>query len=240
MGRGSNTVKRMCIVTILLAGTLPLRISAEPAPVLKFSLYALVQRDAPLRIVDFKYDSSDLELIMANRSDKVVTGVVVAKRLTAPSGCSVDSVEEPTTVEISSGSDWDKVHIDPYQKQTVSDSMASLVLAAQHLGAAGIQVQVEVTEVDFSDGTRWRPTPDPRLPTARPMMPFILSLLDADAGMCSSPETIVKALENVRGTRLEAEGGLIRHSIAIVGGGATPHLTLECKLQGTMAVCPKR
>lgn len=227
-------------VAVILCSALSLRMVAAPptaAPVLKFSIYAVVQKDSPLRIVGFKYDSDDLELVLANQTDRVVTGAVIAKRLTAPLGC---AVVESTTGELSSGPELKELRINPRQKLAIRDSVAGLVLAAKYLKAAGVQVQTAVTEVDFADGTRWRPDPDPRLPTGHPMATFKPSLLVADAGMCSSPDSVIEALSSVNGTRSQSGATPPESSDATVEGEATPHIVFECTLEETSAICPKR
>lgn len=208
------------------------------ASAVKFSIYAVAQKDAPLlRIVGLKYNFDEIQLVLANNTNKTVTGAEIEGRITAPRGC---SVVEPMTGVLASGPDLKNVHINPRQELTVKPSplgLAALVWAAQYEKAAGAQVQVEVTEIDFADGTSWRLDPDPRLPTGHPTAPFVPSLLEADAGMCSSPTKVVEALLNVNGTGSRDGMTPLEGSTVIVEGETIPHIVFECTLEGPSASC---
>jgi hypothetical protein len=242
-------VKRIWLVAILCSAismTIAAAQHSTAAPELKFSVYAIVQKDSPLQVIGFErglehlggiQHPDDIQLILANRGDKVISGAVIVARITPPSGCSSG---EARTVELSSGTDIKQLNLAPHQTMTLRQpspvTFTSFVKAAQIQQIAAAQVQVGVTQVDFADGTLWRPDPDPRL--QHPMAPFLPSLVEMDAGMCSSPDAVLSALSNVTAIRPERGEKPLESSTATVQESPTPHIVFRCRLEEMTAICP--
>ena len=230
------------ILPVVMVCCVPLFVTAaepSPVPVLKFSVYAVVQKGSPLRIVDLKYGFDRFQLVIVNNAEKVITGADIVARITAPSGCSMAAGR---TGEVG-GADLKGLHINPNQTLTLGESssplsLSAMVFVAQRQQAAGAHVQVAVKRVVFADGTEWRPDPDPRLPT-RQTEPFSPSLVDSDTGMCSSPSVVLEALEKVKGTTVRTTIKPSGSSTETIAGVGTPHIVFECSLEEELAICPK-
>jgi hypothetical protein len=214
-------------------------VSESKTPILRFSIYGVTPKDSPVRIVNFVYDGDDLQLTLLNQTETVVVAAVIAGRLTAPESC--NDRDEPAA-EISAPR-LEPLNIPAHESITTlkpgsSIRGSSLVKVAQMQKLAGAQVQLQVTEVRLADGTTWRPHPDPRLPTGRPTAQFDSALEEVDAAMCQSRDSVLHALASITGTRSNSEQVHLTSSNITVQGQSFPHLDLECRLEGSVAICP--
>jgi hypothetical protein len=217
------------LLASLLVGVSP---KAVAAPAISIFIYAPVQADSPLHVVGFQYDEGFIKLALLNASDKSIVGVEIIGLEQAPPGCA----PEPRRV-VDIGASVEPLRIAPHERVVTSGrgdhpglSAGNLVLEAQHWEAASLQLQVGVWEVDFADGTKWRPQRE--LPRA----PFDPSLVEADAGKCpGGVAATTKALTAVVGVKFD-------HSVErpSTGGenGTLPRLVFSCSLEGSKAVCP--
>lgn len=233
--------RHFCIVVAFVLFMICLANAGERAG-LKFSIYAVEQKSSPLKITGFKQVleyPDELYLAVRNETDTAITDAVIAARMTEPATCSNG---DSKTAEIS-GPSLERFTISPHQEITLVRSgplsFGLLVKTAQIQNITAAHVQVEVVEVGFADGRRWRPTPDPRLSTGSPMRAFVPSLVETDSDLCTAPSSVLKLLSDIQGTRSQSGTKLLQSSTVSVDGNTIPHIVFECSLEGTTAICPK-
>lgn len=201
---------------------------AVAAPAINFSIYAPEQRDSPLHIVGLKYEEGFITTVLLNATDKSIAGVEIIGVEQAPLGCGA----EPRRI-VGVGSSVEPLRIAPRERVVTSGhgaypgfNAAFLVFDARRFEAASLQFQVGVWEVDFVDGTKWRPH------DALPETPFDSSLVDADAGKCPDAADVSKALSTVEGVRFDrrVEKPTYRDD--------PPRLLFSCSLEASHAFCP--
>jgi hypothetical protein len=163
-----------------------------PGPVVRFSVYALVQDDFPVRIVALHYGYYSVGFSLTNASDKSVDDVSIAGVAIAPPGCGV----EPRKSRFVIGNAFGRVRIGPHGNADAFESDSGLhtgflVVQAKSLEAAYLQVQAMISEVDFADGTKWKRQIDPQA------SPFDPSLVAVDAWKCPDAASVIEALKEM-------------------------------------------
>jgi hypothetical protein len=233
---------RMSFLAFLLAvsvfGGSPI---ATAAPVVRFSIYAPLQKNAPIQIVGLHYDEQGVQFTLSNDSDKAVIGVDVVGVFIAPSRC----VTVPNEGNVVMGpNNSHRLHIRPREKNIVLSandlnglSQNVLINAAHFLHAAYLQVQVAVLKVDFADGSKWEPREEIENLHWLYEHPFDSSLVDADAGNCPDVEGVTSALSLIEAVEF---GRVSKKPFQRdeKGQSSPPRFFLACDLQGSNAVCP--
>jgi hypothetical protein len=213
-------------LVFLAIGALP----SLDAPVVRVSIFAPIQADSPLRVVGLHYTERYLRLTLLNSSDKPITGVAIVGLEVVPHGCAVG----PTRL-IDVGGYVKPLRIAPHERVlTPKDNpllpAGMLVFDAQRWGAASLHLQVGIVEVDFADGTKWRPHEE------LPRTPFDSSLVDADAGKCPDVAVVTKALRAVDDVRFGR--GIQNPLKGDDDWASTPaRLSFSCSLEGSKALC---
>jgi hypothetical protein len=205
-------------------------------PRVKISIYAPKQKNSPLRITGFRYNDSAIQVVLSNDSNKVVTSFIVVGTLSVPPGCS------PTTPQPGeTGGGLQDLRIGSKETRTTTKdqspfSPSSLVIGSKEWQTAYLHVQAGVVEVDFADGTKWRPY------EGLPVDPFDRSLDEADAGACSHSDSssIVEALGRVSKVGFESRTKPVEQDVpkSAEGSAAVPYLVFSCSLNDSMAACP--
>jgi hypothetical protein len=88
-----------------------------------------------------------------------------------------------------------------------SEVQANYVFLARGLKAAYLHVQVGVAEVDFADGTKWRPQTELRPTLLDP------SLVAADEGKCPDVAGVIEALKSIHVVELAHKGRKTRSQV---------------------------
>lgn len=218
---------------LLVSLAIGLSPNAVAAPVISIFIYAPVQEDSPLHVVGFQYDEGFIKLALLNVSGKSIASVAIIGMAQAPPGCAA----EPRRVVGIGGGSVEPLRIAPHERVVTSRgsyaglSAGVLVFEARRWEAASLQLQVGVFEVDFEDGTRWRPHRE--LTRA----PFDPSLVDADAGKCPDAAAVWRAWSTADGVKFD-------HQVEKPSygdddeSGHLPRLHFSCSLEGSHAVCP--
>jgi len=215
-------------LVLLVIGVSP---TAAAAPTLSISIYAPVQNDSLLHIVGFRYDEHGVQFALSNASDKSIIGAAIVGFYLMPPGCPPAPGKLNLT---SSGESVYRMRIDPRKRAFTprEDSFPvwALVGTASKMDVAHLQVQFGVVDVDFADGTKWRPHEE------LPRTPFDPSLADADAGKCFAAAAVTKALSMIDGVTFDH--GVEKPSYGKdEGEGAPPSLLFGCRLEVPKAVC---
>jgi hypothetical protein len=225
-------IRPVCLVGFLAA---MICIAATPKtspPIVTISIYAPEHKNSPLRITGFSYNDSAIQIVLLNESNKVVTAFMVDGTLSVPPGCSPMTAPPGET-----GGVLQNLRIGPKETRTTTKdqspfSPSSLVIGSKEWQTACLQVQAGVVEVDFSDGTKWRPY------EALPVDPFDRSLVQADACSHSDSSSIVEALGRVTKVGFESRTKPVEQEVIKRGGAAVPHLVFSCSLNDSVATCP--
>jgi hypothetical protein len=215
----------------------PLVIGAFPnlasAPVVGFSYYAPVQKDSPVHIVGLRYDYPNIEIDLENATDVPVDGIGIFAVAIAPRGCGA----EPRKTLGVADTQVRPVRIGPRGTGEASgndstlDSGGLIFSAARLLEAAYLHVQVGVAEVDFSDGTKWRPQIEPGQTL------LDASLLAADDGKCLDVAGVADALKSIH--VVQADHRVDAPSYGDPGEGTPAPLHFSCRLEGSNGYCPQ-
>ncbi len=128
---------------------------------ISFSTIFAPEPGAPITMTHHLQTSNDMlaELDFANSSGKDVVGVKIAWITLVPDGCSSAAVapkpgaERTLAIDLKSGA--------TAGLRNVGVSPASLAADPRFRGAALLETQVAVTEVDFADGGMWRSLRNP-------------------------------------------------------------------------------
>ena len=234
------TIHRRRIVPLLLVLLIAAASSrAMAAPRITVSIYAPLQKGAPVHIVGFDYGEEKVRVVLSNVSDKPVADVVVVGQLVAPPGC---AVEPRRVIDIGGTYVGHPLQIGPRGRVVTSPDNSpfgpgDLIIDARHFGYGHAHVQVGVLEVDFADGTKWIWKPDLTRDEILSSL-FDPSLLDADARTCTDAAAVTQALAALDG-QLVFDRKLAKPSYASgEGAGAPPQLLFSCDLEGSKAVCP--
>lgn len=203
------------------------------APKVNIFIYAPVQENAPLRVTGFQYEQGFVKLVLLNTSDNPIAKVAIAGVAIAPLGCA----REPGKA-VGVGGSLLALRIAPHERMVTGRGSGPgfdaglLIFEAQHLGAASLQFQVGVVEVDFADGQRWRPHDE------LPQAPFDPSLVAADAGKCPDADAVTNALTVLVDPAVRFDANVDKVQYRDEDGEAMPRLAFGCSLEGSKAVCP--
>jgi hypothetical protein len=226
------TPYRLTILALVLL-LVALEASSDAAPVIKFSVYAPLQKDSPVHILGFEHDGHDIQFVLSNASNKSVVGVIVRGEGSAPPGCAIESVKASSSSDNGSRIN---VRIGPHGRAVASRDgdhfhyPKLLVHMAKNLGAAYLQAQFEVVFVYLEDGTTW-PAKVPGVGGE----PFDPSLVEAEAGKCADVAAIANALESVQKVVFDHEGPTVPTTAK--DESAPPHFSFSCSLEGPKAIC---
>lgn len=225
---------RFGILSLLLS---PLVIGACPHAashsVIGFSYYAPLQKDSPVHIVGIRYDYPTVEIDLENASDIPVDGIGIFAVAIAPRGCGA----EPRKALGVADTQVRPVRIGPRGTGEASGNDSTLASgglifgAARHLNAAYLHVQVGVAEVDFADGTKWRP-PAESSPTL-----LDASLVTADDGKCTDAAGVAEALKSIH--VIQADRRVDEPSYGDRSERTPAPLHFSCQLEGSNAYCPQ-
>lgn len=217
------------LLSPLVIGTFP---SVASAPEVGFSFYAPIQKDSPVHIVGLRYDDPTVVIDLENISDVLVDGVGIFAVAIAPRGCGV----EPRKTLGVADTQVRPVRIGPRGTGEASGNDSTLdsgglVFSARYLKAAYLHVQVGVAEVDFSDGTKWRPQIEPGQTL------FDASLLAADDGKCPDVAGVADALKSIH--VVQADHRVDGPSYGDPTEGTPAPLHFSCRLEGSNGYCPQ-
>ena len=224
----------MYIFLVAVASGVSPRLDAA-ATSLSISIVAPMQDDSPVHVVGLRYQEGHVTVALLNASDKPIRAVAIVGLAIVPPKCA----SGPTSL-VDVGGYLTPLRIESHEKVFMLPSadpvfpIGVLVSEARRLGAAVLHFQVGVVEVDFADGTKWRPHEE--LPRA----PFDSSLASADNGMCidsAAVTAITKALEMTDGVRFDSTVEKPSYE-ENDRGSATPRLDFRCRLEKSKAVCP--
>jgi hypothetical protein len=197
----------------------------------------MFKKNVPLRVVGLHYSYQDIQVVLWNRSKKVVTSFVVIGSFGGSHGCTVQS---PENSGISGGQFTSSVvghleesQIAPNGKITTTNSPLSpstFVYVANELRTINLLVRVMVTLVTFADGSEWRSSP------VQAGLPFDTSDSEGDL-KCQDKASRLEALSKVNKVgfrpeiKLESDG--LRKEKE-----SQPFLDYSCALEESEAVCP--
>lgn len=205
----------------------PISVTRSPrSPALQVVVSAAIQEGSPVHIVGILYAPEALRFLLKNNSDKTVESVIITGTIEVPDGCSLDKPDQ----DYAAGGHLTHLRIELRQQSKTSMREApfdtsGLVLAAKELRAASLYVQVGVIEVDFLDGTRWRPNPYLFL---RP------ALSKNNVASCSDLAGTLAAL-----TQIDAVGFGSAVQLRIAEDPkAVATVSYECLLEDRKAICP--
>ena len=223
-------IQRRRIVPLLLVLLITASSNAIAAPRITISIYAPLQKDAPVDIVGFDYGQEAVQVSLSNVSDKLVADVRIVGVLVAPAGCAA----EPRRVSDIGGYTYvgHPLQISPRGRAVTSlenspFNPGDLVVTARHFGYGSLHVQVGVLEVDFADGTKWIWKPDlPRDEVLSSL--FDPSLVNTDTRACVGAAAVTQALDGLDG-RVVFDRKLAKPSCA-GGEGVTvpPQVLFTC------------
>jgi hypothetical protein len=234
------TIHRGSIVPLLLV----LLIAATPsnaiaAPRITISIYAPLQKGAPVHIVGLDYGEEKVRIVLTNVSDKAVADVVVVGQMVALPGCAA----EPGHVIDIGGTYVDHpLQIAPHGRVVTSPDNSpfgpgDLIVDTRQFDYRYAHVQVVVLEVDFADGTKWRWKSGRSRDEVYPPV-LDEALLDADAGKCPDAAAVAQALGTFGG-EMGYDRKMEKPSYTgDEGADVPPHLLFSCRLEGTKAICP--
>jgi hypothetical protein len=231
-------MNRLAIFTFLLTRLLVAASSGQSdlPPKLTVALYAPLQKNIPVNIVGIEHDSSDIQFLVLNSSEKSVSSIIISRVNIAPLGCAVDQPGVGRDLGVRSGSGGRfLVPILPHGRALVPGKEVhypkTTVYSARRAGAAYMQSQFGVTGVFFDDGTTW-PVP---IDLHYRVDPFDPSLVEAEAGKCTDVAVVAKALESVQEVVFDRQIPAVpsKSDDAV----AVPHLRFSCSLEGPKAVC---
>jgi hypothetical protein len=241
-------MNRLGVFSFLLLG--PLIVGASPkdaaAPVISFSIYAPVQKESPVHIVGLRYDKLSMQFALSNDSDRSVVDAKIVAVAAAPPGCPTDPNRSDLNTDLRIGADnVPQVIIGPHQSVTFPREHGFIVPVlppqilvdnARHLAASYLNVQVEVVEVDFANGTKWtRHERDDERPYGI-YLPFDPLLVDADARKCADVADAIRALNTTDGVRFDRR--VEKPSYGDDGVSTPSRLFFSCRLEDSKVVCP--
>ena len=239
-------IHRAGIVVIVFTPLLSaqsVRPAPTAAPVIRFSLYAPLQKNPPVRIIGFEHGGGEVQLVLLNSSDNPVVAVLVGRVDIAPPGCALGH----ETAYLSVGGAGFKLRIEPHGKGVTARAgifaagdaepdppapprfVRAIVFDARSAEAAYLQVQFGVTGVYFEDGTTW----PAHIASGYPPDPFDYQLVRAEADKCAEIATVANALQSVKEVVFDHEGPAVPDK----GDGGLPTLRFSCSLEGPRAVC---
>jgi len=228
---------RLGVFAFLLAPFVVAASQKSVPPVINISIYAPVQKDAPLHIVNLHYDAFSVQFVLSNISDKSVVNAKIGSVFVAPDGCGADPNRLLVLGGVGIGADnVDELRISPHESAVtfprdhgdISPVLPPSILVrnAQRLATAYVHVQVGVVEVDFADGTKWK------LQGGMPKTLFDPSLANADDGKCPDASAAIESLRVIDGVKFDGRDDED-------SGGDPPHLHFSCSLEDSKAICPR-
>ena len=213
----------------LVVGALP---TAATSPVVAFSIYAPAQKNSPVHIVGLRYDYNSVIFDLENASDLPVDGIGIFAVAIAPRGCAT----EPRKTMFAADAQVRPVRIGSRGTAEASGAdselqIGNLVFFARSSKAAYLHVQVGIAEVDFADGTKWKPQTELR--------PTLLdtSLVAADASKCPDAAGVIEALQSIH--VVGADRSVQGPSYGDPDGGTSAPLYFSCRLEGSNGTCPQ-
>lgn len=205
--------------------------SANGQSTVRISVYGAVQKDAPVRVVGFRYEISRIDIDLLNESEKTISAV---RPLIGELGCA--RKHSPTE---GVGLGPVAIRIGPHERATLPSnesplSPTGLVMEAQDWRLTHVAMQIGVMEVDFTDGTGW---------SSRRQLAFDPSPVEADADACPDPSNLQSA-PTVHRIRFQRRNPALVMPTKQRGGLSVPGVLFTCALSedevkgDVVATCP--